>query len=357
MSSSTFPAYEQINLQGSPALIFVCDHASNAIPDAYGTLGLSQAQLKTHIAYDIGAAEVTRAMAAAFEAPAILGTASRLLIDLNRGADDPTLVMRLSDGAIVPGNAKVDRVEIDNRIAKYYRPYHEAIEAEIGRARTLSITPALISIHSFTPEWKQKARPWQVGILYSRRDTRLSDAMLAELRRDPTLTVGANQPYTGELEGDCMEQHALSHGFLHVLIEIRQDLIATPEHAQAWAQRLVPVLRNALESLATPAKGNQQMNDAKRTEIEAAVFRRLVSHLQSRTDTQNIDLMNLAGFCRNCLGNWLEEAARENGMQLSRDEAREKIYGMPYSEWKARFQTEASEAQKKALEVSHKNHD
>ena len=98
------------------------------------------------------------------------------------------------------------------------------------------------------------------------------------------------------------------------------------------------------------------MDDATRTEIEAAVFRRLVRHLQGRTDTQNIDLMNLAGFCRNCLGNWYEEAAREHGMQLSRDEAREKVYGMPYADWKSRYQTEASEAQKAAFDLSHKNH-
>lgn len=98
------------------------------------------------------------------------------------------------------------------------------------------------------------------------------------------------------------------------------------------------------------------MDDATRTEIEAAVFRRLVRHLQGRTDTQNIDLMNLAGFCRNCLGNWYEEAARELGMQLSRDDAREKIYGMPYADWKSRYQNEASEAQKAAFNLSHKNH-
>lgn len=98
------------------------------------------------------------------------------------------------------------------------------------------------------------------------------------------------------------------------------------------------------------------MDDRTRTEIEAAVFRRLVAHLQERTDTQNIDLMNLAGFCRNCLGNWYEEAAQGAGVQLTRDEAREKIYGMPYAEWKSRYQTEASAAQKAAFDLSHKKH-
>jgi hypothetical protein len=103
-------------------------------------------------------------------------------------------------------------------------------------------------------------------------------------------------------------------------------------------------------------KEQSRMDDSTRTQIEAAVFRRLVAHLRARTDTQNIDLMNLAGFCRNCLGNWYEEAARERGMQLTRDEARETIYGMPYAEWKSRYQAEATEAQKAAFGLSHKNH-
>lgn len=356
MSAANHSPFETFNPAGHPDLIFVCDHASKAIPAPYGTLGLSKELLETHIAYDIGAAAVTRAMAGAFNAPAILGTASRLLIDLNRGADDPTLVMKLSDGAIIPGNAMVDRAETDARIAKFYRPYHDAIEAHIADARGRGIMPVIISLHSFTPEWKGRKRPWQVGILYSHKDTRLSGAMMQALRRDPDLTVGDNQPYSGELEGDCMAQHALAHGLAHVLIEVRQDLIATPESAASWATRLIPVLQASLVALAGATSKGAPMNEATRTEIEAAVFRRLVSHLQNRTDVQNIDLMNLAGFCRNCLGNWFEEAARERGVQLSRDDAREKIYGMPYSEWKARYQTEASEAQKKAFEISHKNH-
>ena len=98
------------------------------------------------------------------------------------------------------------------------------------------------------------------------------------------------------------------------------------------------------------------MEDRTRNEIEAAVFRRLVEHLRARTATQNIDLMTLAGFCRKCLGNWYEEAARERGVQLTRDQARETIYGMPYSEWKSRYQTEATVAQKDAFELSHKKH-
>src|SRR5580704_14072274 len=93
-----------------------------------------------------------------------------------------------------------------------------------------------------------------------------------------------------------------------------------------------------------------------RTELEAAVFRRLVEHLRSRTDVQNIDLMNLAGFCRNCLSNWMKDAADQKGVPLSKDESREIVYGMPYDEWRAKYQAEASTAQKAAFEKSAGKH-
>jgi len=250
---SEAPAYETIIADAPPHLIFVCDHASNALPAGFEALGLAPESFHHHIAYDIGAADVTRAMANAFNAPALLGRYSRLLIDLNRGPDDPTLVMKLSDGAIIPGNARVDFAEIDRRTALYYRPYHDAIEAQIARARSMEIAPVIISIHSFTPEWRGVGRPWQIGILWDRRDGRLAHPLMEELRREGDLIVGDNQPYSGELEHDCMAQHALRHGFAHALIEIRQDLIADPPGAARWAARLVPILCRALERLDSAA--------------------------------------------------------------------------------------------------------
>ena len=350
------PAYERVNADAPPHLIFVCDHASNALPDGYGMLGLSPDLFARHIAYDIGAADVTRAFADAFNAPAVLGTYSRLLIDLNRGADDPTLVMKLSDGAIIPGNAKADANEVRTRIARFYRPYHDVIEVEIARARAAGVTPVIISIHSFTPEWKGKKRPWQVGVLWDPKDGRLALPLLDELRREHDLTVGDNEPYSGELEGDCMSQHALAHKLPHVLIEIRQDLIATQAGAAAWAARLTPILRKALARLDSSQPNEAPMNETTRTEIEAAVFRRLVAHLQKRTDVQNIDLMNLAGFCRNCLGDWFKDAAAERGLEIPKDDARARVYGMPQAEWKARHQKDATPEQKAAFEKAHKNH-
>jgi hypothetical protein len=97
------------------------------------------------------------------------------------------------------------------------------------------------------------------------------------------------------------------------------------------------------------------VDDKTRTELEAAAFRRLVAHLRERTDVQNIDLMNLAGFCRNCLSNWMKDAADAQGVAMTKDQSREAVYGMPYDEWKATHQKEASADQKAGFEKSHKH--
>jgi len=98
------------------------------------------------------------------------------------------------------------------------------------------------------------------------------------------------------------------------------------------------------------------MDDKTRIELEAAVYRRLVAHLRERTDVQNIDMMNLAGFCRNCLSNWMKDAADEKGLALSKDDSREIVYGMPYAEWRAKYQKEASVEQKVAFEKARPQH-
>jgi len=228
-------------------ILFVCDHASNRLPEAYGTLGLEEGQFAAHIAYDIGAAEVTKALAAAYGAPAVLAKWSRLLIDLNRGADDPTLVMKLSDGRIIPGNARAAEAEIDTRIARYHRPYHAAIANQIEILRAAGVVPTIISMHSFTPVWKSFKRPWQVGVLWD-KDGRLAHPLMTALSR-AGFTVGDNEPYKGELENDCMYVHGTGNGLPHVLIEIRQDLIGTPDAARTFAARLKPIIDEALREM------------------------------------------------------------------------------------------------------------
>jgi predicted N-formylglutamate amidohydrolase len=234
----TEPGFEYI--PGAAPLLLLCDHASNALPAAYGTLGLEPRQFETHIAYDIGAAPVTRALAAAYGAPALLGRWSRLLIDLNRGADDPTLVMKLSDGSLIPGNASADAAEVQKRIRDFHAPYHAAITREIDRLGA----PVLLSFHSFTPAWKGHPRPWDVGVLWD-QDGGLARPLIARLA-EAGFTVGDNEPYSGALEGDTLNVHGTRRGLPHVLIEMRQDLIADRMIAETFAARLKPVLDAAL---------------------------------------------------------------------------------------------------------------
>lgn len=231
-------------IPGDPGcgLVIVCDHASNHVPPDI-ELGLPASEFTRHIAYDIGAAAVTRSLAVQLGAPAILTNFSRLIIDPNRGRADPTLVMRLSDGAVVPGNARIDEAGKQARIARFYAPFDAAIDAAIDAAEAANRPPKILTMHSFTPYWRGIPRPWQVGILYD-RDERFARPLIEGLEVDPAgLTVGDNQPYGGGLPGDTIDRHATARGLPNALVEIRQDLIAGEAGQAEWAARFARILR------------------------------------------------------------------------------------------------------------------
>lgn len=238
-------AFEIIGETRPGRWLVTCDHASNRVPYAFGgTLGLPESEMARHIAWDPGAAGVAMALAARLNSPAILTRFSRLVIDPNRGEDDPTLVMRLYDGTIVPGNRHADAAEVERRLQALYRPYHDAYAALAARHPHRVI----LAIHSFTPCLKGRPpRPWHVGVLYSHLDERLSRCLISGLERLPGLVVGDNEPYSGHLPGDAIDRHALQSGRLNTLVELRQDLIVTPAHQEMWAERLAPVLEAALK--------------------------------------------------------------------------------------------------------------
>lgn len=248
--SETTPPVELIEGDWSKGLVLTCDHARNALPAEYGSLGLPRGEFARHIAYDIGARAVTLALAERLGAPAVLSTFSRLLIDPNRGEDDPTVVMRLSDGTVIPGNHPLGEAEIENRLERFHRPYRRAVDEALDRAFAAGVVPAVFAVHSFTPQWKSFRRPWQVGLLWD-SDPRFTLPMLEALRADPYLTVGDNEPYDGALKNDVMYTHCTARGLAHTLIEIRQDLIADDEGVGSWADRLAPMLEriNALAEL------------------------------------------------------------------------------------------------------------
>ncbi|MDG1340409.1 MAG: N-formylglutamate amidohydrolase [Paracoccaceae bacterium] len=222
--------------------LVTCDHATNTVPDFVngGDLGLPSEDMQRHIAWDVGALGVARALGAALDGPVVSSNFSRLVIDPNRGEDDPTLVMRLYDGTMIPANRAAD--DIESRLKQCHRPYHAALE-DIASGRE---DPVILSVHSFTPQLRGRApRPWQIGVLYA-DDTRLALPLLARLRDEADLCVGDNEPYHGKLRGDAMDRHALQHGRAHVLIELRNDLIETEAGQLEWAARLAPILRDVL---------------------------------------------------------------------------------------------------------------
>jgi predicted N-formylglutamate amidohydrolase len=230
----------------SRGLLLICDHAANALPKAYGSLGLPPHEFHRHIAYDIGAAGLTERIAEVLSAPALLTRYSRLLIDPNRGVDDPTLIMQLSDGAVVPGNARIDEVERRLRITRYYEPYHLAIEAAIDAGLEAGKPPMLFSVHSFTSAWRGVQRPWHVAVLWD-KDPRLALPLFHAFQAISGIVAGNNVPYSGKLQGDTLYRHGTARGLAHVLIEVRQDLIMTPEGQAEWGDRLAQVLRNIME--------------------------------------------------------------------------------------------------------------
>ena len=237
------PAVEILNASGSSPVVLLCEHASNFIPPEYAGLGVPADELERHIAWDIGAADVTRTLAHLIDAPAFLGEYSRLLIDLNRPLTSPTSIVIRSENTDIPGNASLDATERAQRATLYFEPFHHAVEQLLEERRRAGRPTLIVAIHSFTPTFHGDARPWQAGIIYD-KGTAFAEATLDRLRlHDTALNVGANVPYAVAPEdyygllvyGDYAHNPAL-------LVEIRQDLLARPQQQDEWAHRLAAAL-------------------------------------------------------------------------------------------------------------------
>jgi predicted N-formylglutamate amidohydrolase len=249
--------------------VVCCDHASNRVPDEVGggSLGLPPEDMARHIAWDIGAAGVGVALADLLDAPAVLSCFSRLVIDPNRGEDDPTLLMKIYDGTVIPANRNAGVAERELRLARYWRPYRAAVADQLQRPGAI-----LVSMHSYNRQLAGRApRPWQVGLL-SAHDRRLSDPLLELMATDAgflrfvervsgaPLCLGDNEPYPGYLPGDVVDAMALTHGRPNTLVELRNDLIETPDQQRAWAAELAPLFHRAAEIaglLPLPAVGSR----------------------------------------------------------------------------------------------------
>lgn len=232
---------ELLRPDGTGDVLILCDHASNRIPSRLGGLGLDPAHLDTHIAVDIGAAGVARRLSALLDAPAVLATVSRLVIDLNRDPVRQEPIPPRADGVAIPGNAGLSAADRQARIDACFTPYHEACADRLAAMTARGRRPIVIGMHSFTPVMNGAARPWQIGFLYN-DDPRLFEALRTPLERYYGFRVGDNEPYSGRELYYTMHRHGEAHGLMQATIEIRQDLIADADGEARWAAILADAL-------------------------------------------------------------------------------------------------------------------
>jgi predicted N-formylglutamate amidohydrolase len=234
-------------LQGEPEspYIVICDHAGRSVPRALGSLGLSDADLDRHIAWDIGAAALARKLGAELGAWVILQEYSRLVIDCNRPLTSPTSIVQESEDTIIPGNLAISPAQAEARAHCIFGPYHARISRELGERAARGQASVLIFLHTFTPVFRGEARPWHAGVLHH-KDTRLALPLLRGLRSIPQLVIGDNEPYAASDATDYgLVEHGERRGLLHVELEVRQDLLADAADQAAWATRLAGLLREA----------------------------------------------------------------------------------------------------------------
>jgi predicted N-formylglutamate amidohydrolase len=232
-----------VNEQGRSPFVLICEHASNVMPKKLGTLGLPEADLSRHIAWDIGAEKVARLLSRLMDAPLLLQRYSRLAYDCNRPPESPDAIPELSELTAIPGNKKLSAEDRLARAREIYRPFHAGVSDVLDRRAAGGQRALVVSIHSFTPVYKGKARSVELGILHD-RDTTLSAKLIKSF---PNVDARLNEPY-GPKDGvlHSLNVHGFARGLHHAMIEIRNDLIATERGQDEWAQRLsVPLIQAA----------------------------------------------------------------------------------------------------------------
>lgn len=237
------------NTEGRSPILLICEHASRHLPSRYGTLGLKPAELESHIAWDPGALGVARGLSRLLDAPLVHAGVSRLVLDLNRDPSAPDSIWTLSERTVINGNVDLDPQERARRVREVYEAFHEAVDRLADARKAAGQLGAVITIHSFTPVYRDVPRPWHIGLIFN-RDERFARSVEAGLRSDPALIVGMNQPYSpADRVFHTLERHAERRGLAPLMIEIRNDLIRTEDGQASWARRLAPLLREGARTL------------------------------------------------------------------------------------------------------------
>jgi len=236
--------FEVVNREGGAHILLVCDHASNAVPRQLDHLGLDPEIFEHHIGYDIGAAAVTRGLAQRLDAQAVLAGYSRLVIDVNRPPGHPHSIIPANDGIPVPGNQNLHETAKRQRIRDVFEPYHNAVNRALARLWNRAAAPAILSVHSFSPRFGDKPRPWDVGVLWN-RDPRIAIPLMENLERYD-LRVGDNEPYSGHDLAYTIDVHGSAAGIANVALEINQDQLGTPGEILKWvdilSESVLPIL-------------------------------------------------------------------------------------------------------------------
>jgi predicted N-formylglutamate amidohydrolase len=243
------PPAQVVGEGGRSDILLVGDHAGNAFPSSLGDLGLSAQDRVRHIAWDIGVRSLGEALSAMISATFVFQPFSRLVIDCNRDPRADSSIVEASDGTPIPGNRALDAAAREERRASIHEPYHRRIALEMDERASAAGPAALVALHSFTPALRGERRPWHVGILHDRGDTRLSLAVLDRLRGEPGLVLGDNEPYRMDITDYTVPRHAYARRAPYLEIEIRQDLLASPDDVHGWSTRLARWLKDATASL------------------------------------------------------------------------------------------------------------
>lgn len=234
---------EVLNEDSDCEIVLVCEHAANHIPAEYDRLGVTQDDMERHIAWDIGAAAVTRGLAEALGATAFLGTYSRLLVDLNRPFGGLSSMPVRSEATSIPGNVDLTEAEFQRRRNLVFDPFHGRIEARLDARQAAGLPTRIVAIHSFTPVYLGVARPWHVGILFD-QSADFAEATMAALAQDPALVVGANVPYVIDRDEDyAIPVFGTDRGNPAILVEIRNDIISDAAGIADWSRRMTRVLQ------------------------------------------------------------------------------------------------------------------
>lgn len=243
-----FPATVEAATASGPILL-VCEHASNAFPAPWGTLGLTDDQRAAHISWDPGALALSRALSHRLDACLIHAPVSRLIYDLNRGPDRADAMASRSEIHDIPGNAGLTVADRLARTESVYLPFHTCLHTQIAKRLALGRPTVVVTIHSFTPVYHGRPRALEFGVIHD-TDDRLAVAIVSAAAQTTSLRCALNEPYSAA-DGvtHTLRLHATPYGLVNAMLEVRNDLIATSAMADAVADQLAPVLRQAVTSV------------------------------------------------------------------------------------------------------------